>query len=54
MPEIHITCKVASSWIHIRDGISGALTIEQCNMEIQSISVGIVQTEMLSEHVYSV
>ena len=54
MPEIHVTCKVASSWIHIRDGISGTLMIEQCNMEIQSISVGVVQTEMLSEYIFSV
>ena len=54
MPEIHITCKVAYSWIHIRDGIYGTLMIEQCNMEIQSISVGVVQTEMLSEYIFSV
>ena len=37
-----------SSSVNIADGISGVLTVEQCNMAIQSISVGIVQNEQLS------
>ena len=48
MPEVHATCRVRSSSVHIADGISGVLTVEQCNMAIQSISVGIVQNEQLS------
>ena len=37
-----------SSSVNIADGISGVLTVEQCNMAIQSISIGIVQNEQLS------
>ena len=50
VPEVHATCRVRSSSVNIADGISGVLTVEQCNMAIQSISVGIVQNEQLSMH----
>ena len=49
VPEVHATCKIHSSHICMSDGISGVLNVDQCNMEIQSISVAVVQQETISE-----
>lgn len=37
------------SHICMSEGISGVLNVDQCNMEIQSISVAVVQQETISE-----
>jgi len=49
VPEVHATCKIHSSHICMSEGISGVLNVDQCNMEIQSISVAVVQQETISE-----
>ncbi|KAK8812691.1 hypothetical protein WA538_004549, partial [Blastocystis sp. DL] len=47
VPEVHATCKIHSSHICMSEGISGVLNVDQCNMEIQSISVAVVQQETI-------
>ena len=49
VPEVHALCKIHSSHICADEGISGVLNVDQCNMEIQSISVAIVQNETISK-----
>lgn len=34
------------------DGIKGSIQVDQCNMDIMSISVGIVQNENLSNDLF--
>lgn len=47
VPEVHISCHLDSSKLQMADCVSGSLKVEQCNMAIQSISVGIVQNESM-------
>lgn len=49
VPEVHALCKIQSSNICMGEGVSGVLNVDQCNMEIQSISVAVVQRETISE-----
>ena len=44
---MHISCHLDSSKLQMADCVSGSLKVEQCNMAIQSISVGIVQNESM-------
>lgn len=48
VPEVHATCNIQSADVKIMDGIKGSIQVDQCNMDITSISVGIVQNENLS------
>lgn len=45
IPEVHISCHLCSTWIRMGDGIRGSLKVDQCNMEIQNISIGVLQHE---------
>ena len=46
---MHISCHLDSENLQMRDCISGTIRVDQCNMAIKDISVGIVQNESISE-----
>ena len=50
VPEVHISCHLDSENLQMRDCISGTIKVDQCNMAIKDISVGIVQNESMVIH----
>ena len=50
IPEIHILCNINSSNTRMVEGIKGTIKVEQCNIQIHNISVGIVQNEDLGKN----
>ena len=50
IPEIHILCNISSCNTRMVEGIKGTIKVEQCNIQIHNISVGIVQNEDLGKN----
>ena len=48
IPEVHVSCHLDSTVIRIGHGVRGWINVDQCNMEIQNISIGIIQNELIS------